>query len=323
MLKDTIKINHLELRNRIVMPPMATGKAADGLPDDSLIAYYAARADATALIIVEHAYISPEGMAHDNQLSMAEDSVIPAYRRLTEAVHSRGACVFAQLNHAGIRAKGSGLPAVSPSGISVWDDVPGASAMTADDIGRVKKCFAEAALRAEAAGFDGVEIHSAHGYLLNQFYSPLTNHRTDEYSGQTLDGRTRLHREILKAARAAVGKEYPVAIRFGACDYMEGGSRIEDIPEAGRLFEEAGADLLDISGGLGGFTINGVSKPGWFSELSRPARDSVRIPVLLTGGIRTADEAEQLLLEGAADLIGVGRAMLNTPDWSVQALAGN
>ena len=320
MLKEPIRINGLTLRNRIVMPPMATGKAVDGAPDENLCAYYAARAAGTGLVIAEHAYISPEGMAHGNQLSMADDAVVPTYRKLTEAVHGRGAAVFAQLNHAGAHAKDSGLPAVSPSGISLRDPAAAPRVMTEADIERVKSCFVSAALRAKAAGFDGVEIHSAHGYLLNQFYSPLTNKRTDAYGGQTLEGRTRLHAEILRAVRAAVGGGYPVAIRFGACDYLEGGSVIGDIPEASRIFEAAGADLLDISGGLGGFTIKGRTEPGWFAELSVPARESVRIPVLLTGGVRTGVEAEELLRENKADLIGVGRAMLADAGWSVKAL---
>lgn len=321
MLKEPLMVNHLELRNRIVMPPMATGKADHGMPDDSLVCYYAARADATGLIIVEHEYVSPEGMAHGNQLSMADDSVIPAYKKLTAAIHERGAAVFAQINHAGALARDSGLPAVSPSGISIWDKVNAAQAMTLGDINRVKSCFVSAAIRAGSAGFDGIEIHSAHGYLLNQFYSPLTNRRTDAYNGQTLEGRTRLHAEILQAVRKAVGSDYPIAIRFGACDYAEGGSQKEEIPKACRIFANAGADLLDISGGVNGFMIKGVSEPGWFSELSMLARSSVRIPVLLTGGINTGDEAEALLRKGAADLIGVGRAMLKKADWAVEAMA--
>ena len=168
MLKDTIRINQLVLRNRIVMPPMATGKADHGAPDDNLNAYYAARANGTALIIVEHAYISPEGMAHSTQLSMADDSVVPAYRKLTDAVHKRGSAVFAQISHAGAKAKDSGLPAISPSGVSIWDKMPAAKEMTVEDIDHVKECFVSAALRAKAAGFDGVEIHSAHGYLLKR-----------------------------------------------------------------------------------------------------------------------------------------------------------
>lgn len=319
MLREHIKINRLELRNRIVMPPMATGKADHGRPDDSLVAHYAARAKATGLIIVEHEYVSPEGMAHGNQLSMADGSVIPAYEKLTKAVHERGAAIFAQISHAGALAQDSGLPTISPSGISIWDKVAIPQAMTVEDIERVKNSFVAAAVRAKSAGFDGVEIHSAHGYLLNQFYSPLTNQRTDAYNGQTLEGRTRLHVEIIQAVRKAVGDDFPVAIRFGACDYMEGGSIKQDVSEACRIFEKAGADLLDISGGFNGFTIKGNSKPGWFSDLSAIAKENVSIPVLVTGGIKTADDAEQILLNGAADLIGVGRAMLKNPDWAVEA----
>lgn len=320
LLKQPISIHQLNLRNRIVMPPMATGKADHGKPDDSLISYYAARAKETGLIIVEHEYVSPEGMAHGTQLSIADDSVIPAYQKLTNAIHSQGAAVFAQINHAGAQAQDSGLPALSPSGISIRSKELKPKVMTAEDIERVKKCFVGAALRVKEAGFDGVEIHSAHGYLLNQFYSPLTNHRTDEYSGQTLDGRTRLHVEILKAVRTAVGADFPIAIRFGAYDYMAGGSRKEEIPEAGCIFAEAGADMLDISGGLNGFTVKDNTQPGWFSELSILAKKNVQIPVILTGGVKTAEEAESLLREDTADLIGVGRAMLQNQDWSVEAL---
>lgn len=319
MIKEKIKIRDLELRNRIVMPPMATGKAVQGAPDEALVAYYAQRAQGTALIIVEHEYISPEGMAHPSQLSMAEDSVIPAYRKLTDAVHQQGAYIFAQINHAGAKVQDPGLHAISPSGIAVGDG-PESSAMTKEDIERVKACFVKAALRTREAGFDGVEIHSAHGYLLNQFYSPKTNHRTDEYTGETLEGRTRLQVEVLRAVRNAVGEDYPVAIRFGACDYVEGGSSMEDIPEASRIFEEAGANLLDITGGLGGFIIPGKTEPGYFAELSIPAKKSVSIPVLVTGGVTDIRDAEKLLEDGAADLIGVGRALLQDGDWTVNAL---
>lgn len=320
LLRKEINVNQLKLRNRIVMPPMATGKADHGKPDDSLISYYAARGRGTALIIVEHEYVSPEGMAHNTQLSMADDSVIPAYQKLTDAIHTQGAAVFAQINHAGAQAQDSGLPALSPSGIALRNTEPAPGVMTAEDMKRVTNSFVSAALRAKQAGFDGVEIHSAHGYLLNQFYSPLTNHRTDEYTGQTLEGRTRLHVGILKAVRMAVGENYPIAIRFGAYDYMEGGSRKEEIPEASQIFADAGADLIDISGGLNGFTVKANTEPGWFSELSILSKRSVQIPVILTGGVKIAEEAESLLREGAADLIGIGRAMLKDPDWALNAL---
>ena len=319
LLMEPMQVGKLSLRNRIVMPPMATGKAVQGQPDDGLTAYYAARAEGTALIIVEHAFVSAEGMAHAGQLSMAGDEVVPAFRKLTAAVHERGCAIFAQISHAGAKAQDTGMRAISPSGISVWEKIPASDPMTEEDIARVTAAFAAAALRVKEAGFDGVEVHSAHGYLLNQFYSPLTNHRTDAYAAAAPGGRTRLHREVLRAVREKVGPDFPVAIRFGACDYMEGGSGIHDIPEAARAFEEAGADLLDITGGLGGFTVRDRTEPGWFAELSRPARESVHIPVLLTGGVRTAEEAEALLRAGDADLIGVGRAMLGDPDWAARA----
>lgn len=320
MLRDPITINSLTLRNRLVMPPMATGRADGGCPTEELEHYYGLRARGTGLIIVEHEYVSREGMAHSTQLSMAEDSVIPAYRRLTDAIHAEGCAVFAQISHAGAAARDSGLPAIGPSAVSVSERIPALQEMTAEDIRRVTDCFAGAALRAKAAGFDGVEVHSAHGYLLNQFYSPLTNRRTDAYRGDTLEGRTRLHTEVLCAVREAVGEDYPLAIRFGACDYREGGSRIGEIPAACRIFAEAGADLIDISGGFCGFTLPGRTEAGWFAELSRPAREA-GVPVLLTGGVTTVQQAEDLLQAGAADLIGVGRALLKNADWAVQELA--
>jgi 2,4-dienoyl-CoA reductase-like NADH-dependent reductase (Old Yellow Enzyme family) len=251
---------------------------------------------------------------------MDDDSLIDPYRKLTDAVHGEGAVIFAQLSHAGARSRDSGLERIAPSDSTDRpDDHP--KAMDADDIARVIRGFADAAVRAKKAGFDGVQIHSAHGYLLNQFYSPLTNHRTDEYTGSTMEGRTRLHCEVLRAVREAVGADYPVAIRFGACDFLEGGSRIEEIPEAVRYFEAAGADVIDISGGLKGFVRPDNTEPGYFKDMSLAAKSAVSVPVVLTGGVTTGEELEKLLEEGVADMIGVGRALLSDPDWSVKALA--
>lgn len=316
LLTKPIPIHHLTLRNRIAMPPMATGKAVDGMPDDTLITHYTARAKVTGLIIVEHEYVSPEGMAHKTQLSIAEDRVIPAYQKLTAAVRNLGAAIFAQISHAGAQARDTGVSSLSPSGISLSENAQEAVEMTSADIAHVIDAFAAAARRAKDAGFDGVELHSAHGYLLNQFYSPLTNRRTDAYSGSTLEGRTRLHCEIIRAVRDTVGPDYPVAIRFGAYDYKEGGSLREEIPAACRIFESAGIDLIDISGGLNGTSAPGNPNPGWFSDLSRLAKDAVSIPVLVTGGVKTPQDAEDILQRGDADIIGVGRAMLQDPEWA-------
>ena len=318
LYKEPLRICGRILGNRIVMPPMATGKAVNGAPGEEMVAYYRERSRGTGLVIVEHEYVMLQGIAHPGQLSMAEDPVIPAYRKLTNAIHGEGAAAIAQLNHAGIKAMDTGLPPAGPSAVPTKD---GASAvMDPEQIKAVVAAFTAAAVRAKEAGFDGAEFHSAHGYLLNQFYSPLTNKREDAYSAETMENRTRLHREIIRAAREAVGEGFILAIRFGACDYAEGGSRIEDIPDAVRAFAAAGADLIDISGGVTGFMRPGHTEPGYLKELSFAAKSAVTVPVILTGGVTTAQDMESLLEEGAADLIGVGRALLKDPAWSEKAL---
>ena len=320
-INQSLKVRHKTLRNRIVMPPMATGKAVQGAPSEPQINYYKERAKATAMIIVEHEYISPEGMASKGQLSMADDSVIEGYRNLTAAVHEEGALILAQISHAGGVARDiEGVP-LAPSPIVIRPNMPEPKEMTAEDISRVVRAFTDAAVRAQKAGFDGVEIHAAHGYLLNQFYSPLTNHRTDEYTGSTIEGRTRLHTEIIRSVRKAVGDDFIVALRFGACDYMEGGSEIKDIPSAAHIFEQAGIVFFNDTAAPEIYTIKGKTEPGWFAELSRPAKQAVKVPVMLTGGIKTGEDAEKLLEEQAADLIGVGRSMMRDAEWTQKALS--
>ena len=321
LLNQPLKLKNIILRNRIVMPPMATGKSIDGVPGDVLIDYYKVRAKATALIILEHEYVSTDGMASIGQLSMADDGVIDSYKNLTAAVCSQQAVILAQINHAGAAARYTGLPIIAPSPIVLYDKQPVPHEMTKKDIAVVIKSFTDAALRAKKAGFDGVEIHSAHGYLLNQFYSPLTNKRTDEYCGTALEGRTRIHTEIIHEVRKATGEDFIIALRFGACDYMEGGSKVDEVAAASGIFEEAGIDLLDISGGHCGYTVDTKTQSGWFSELSAEAKKAVKVPVILTGGITSGEEAEKLLKENVADLIGVGRAVMQNASWAQEALA--
>lgn len=319
MFTQSIQIKNLTLRNRIVMAPYDTGSAENGLPTEKTVEHYRTCAEGLGLVIVEHAHVSKEGMAHTKQLSMADDSVIAPFRCLTDAVHGAGAKVFAQLSHAGARAVGSGLPAIGPSPVSVRGSEPPAE-MTHEDIARIIRCFAEAAKRAKSAGFDGVEIHAAHGYLLNQFYSPLVNQRTDAYCVHLFENRIRLHLQVILAVREAVGSDYPVAIRFGGCDYTEGGSRAEEVPKAVKAFEASGADLIDISGGILGFMRPNHTEPGYFKELSLAAKRAVSVPVILTGGVTSVQEMEQLLSEGAADLIGIGRAINRENHWAKAAL---
>ena len=163
-----------------------------------------------------------------------------------------------------------------------------------------------------------MEIHSAHGYLLDQFLSPLTNKRTDEYGGD-INGRIKIHLEIIRAIREAVG-DFSILLRMGATDYLEGGLTIEDSKKAAFAFEQAGVDILDISGGMCRYTIPGANEPGYFSPYSMAIKEVVSIPVILTGGITKADEAEAILRDKKADLVGVGRAIYKDSDWAKNAM---
>ena len=238
-----------------------------------------------------------------------------------DAIHENGAKVFAQLNHAGSAAlqEVSHTTPVAPSAVilpvepQIGDGVI-PEEIDVTEIHQVITDFSEAARRAKEAGYDGVEIHSAHGYLLNQFYSPLTNQRTDAYGG-SLHNRLRLHIEVIRAVRKEVGADYPISVRLGGCDYIEGGCTIEDSEIAAKLFEQEGVNVLNISGGMCRYTRKGHTEPGYFQDMSSEIKSVVDIPVILTGGVKHLSEAEILLENEAADMIGIGRAMLADPKW--------
>ena len=320
MLQNAIQIGKLTLKNRLAMPPMATGKTGNGLVTDELTAYYRDRAQFSApgLIILEHAFIAPAGRASAGQLSIADDACIAGLSRLVQAIHEAGSAVIAQLNHAGSGAEpatpGMNLSASAiPCPRKLANGTP--REMTAEEIHETTEAFARAAVRAVKAGCDGVEIHSAHGYLLNQFYSPLTNQRTDEYGPQTMENRLRFHMEAIAAVREAVGPNVPVALRLGGADYLPGGSTEADAVEACKMFEAAGIDLIDLSGGMCGYVRSDHPEPGYFGSMSEKVKAAVSAPVMLTGGVKTIADAEKLLAEGKADIIGVGRALYRDAHW--------
>lgn len=319
-LTEEIKVGSLVLHNRLVMPPMATEKSKGGVVTDALCQYYIERAKGghIALIETEHTYILPNGQASPNQISVSQDSDVEGLKKLAKAIQTDGTKAVIQLNHAGscnmdriaseawapsavvsprpdIKQRYKKQPAVLPK------------EMTPADIDTLKQAFVATARRSKEAGFDGVEIHAAHGYLLGEFYSPLTNKRTDAYTGFTLEGRTKLQVEIIKAVREEVGKDYFVSIRFGAVDDMEGGATIEDAPKAAKLFEEAGVDMISVSGNSNGYMRPGIYDEGWYGDVSESIRETVSVPVLLTGGIKNRAVIDQLLNGNKADLIGVGR----------------
>lgn len=324
-ITDPISIQSIQLSNRLVMPPMARRMSENGNVPSALCKYYSERAlgGYLGLIITEHCYIDKLGRANLKQVSLGDDADLAGLQQLTRSIHAAGSTkVFAQINHAGIAAQTQDIGGgpVGPSAAWVhhpWSpDAVLPHELTHEEIAGLAVKYAKAAMRARYAGFDGVEIHSAHGYLLNQFYSPLTNHRHDEYGCDSIENRVRFHVEVIRAVRKAVGTDFPIALRLGACDYMEGGSTIADGVAAAGIFEQEGIALLDISGGMCGYMRPGHEEAGYFGDAAKAIKETVAIPVMTTGGVRSMEEANQLLASGIADLIGVGRPILQDAAWA-------
>ncbi len=320
MLEQTLTIRNTEFSNRLVMAPTNLRFAEKGFVNENHLAYYDSRTQGgyVGLVVVEHTFVLPNGQASAPQLGSCDDKYIPGLTQLAETIHKNGSKAVLQISHAGASLRKDVVPleGISPSGlVSPLDRTPkdklqNTHAMSLEEIRELIDAFVAAALRAKKAGFDGVEIHSAHGYLLNQFYSPLTNHRSDAYTGGTIEGRTLLQRQVLQTVRKAAGDDFIVGLRLGACDYTPGGSTIEDGAAAAKLIEVAGADYISVTGGLCFYTLPGRTDAGYFRDASEAIKKSVHIPVLLTGGIWTREAAEQLLAAGQADLIGAARPFL-------------
>lgn len=325
-LTKPLQAGSLKLSNRLVMPPMATHKAeSDGRVSQAILNYYdeKSRGGYISLIIIEHSFVTVEGKASANQISDADDSVIEPLRKLADVIHHNGSKAVMQINHAGAAAledvtgKIPVAPSARPEFLREERTMPRQLSRT--EIADIVKAFGDAARRTKEAGFDGVEIHSAHGYLLSQFLSPLCNKRKDEYGGD-VHNRIRIHLEIIKEVRRIVGDDFPVLLRLGASDYKEGGTTIEDSKIAAKEFEKAGINILDISGGLMGYNVPGLNGEGYFAPLSEAIKAVVTIPVILTSGITKVQSAEKLLQAGKADLIGVGRAILKDSSWAERAI---
>ena len=314
----------ITLRNRIAMPPMWSGKAtAAGHVTDAIIEYHRVRAAAgTALIIVEHAFVHPEGRHSSTQLGVYDDGCTPGLARLALAIKAEGAVACLQVSHAGARASSTvtGLPVIAPSSVQTTreerPDMPGAA--TRDQMAEIVEAFAAAAVCARRAGFDAVEIHAAHGFLLSQFLSPLTNQREDGF-GRDHAGRSRLVLDTLAAVRAAAGPDFPIFVRLGAHDERPGGVTLAPACWTASQLVAGGAALIDVSGGLAGSDDPGRG-PGYFVEYAEAMKGVVDVPVLVAGGIANPQMADVIVRSGRADLIGIGRAMLDDAEWSRHAI---
>lgn len=294
----------LAFKNRIFLPPMAKELCVDGKAKQDLINYYLKQAkQGFGLIILEHAYVMPNGQASKGQLSIDSEENADILTKLAKALHNEGTKAVMQISHCGLKSKLLTNERLGPTAI-LADNT---KEMSLAQIKEISAAFVAASKRVKAYGFDGVEVHSAHAYLLNQFYSPLTNKRQDEYGGN-LENRLRLHIEILKGIRKELG-DFPIFLRLGACDYEKGGNDLETAIKAAKILEPY-LDYLDISGGMNGYQKHNAGDLCYFAEIAKAIKGTVNIPILTAGGIKTATTAEQVLKAGIADLVGIGRASL-------------
>jgi len=321
-LFSPIDIRGLKLKNRIVMPPMAsyTGTEEGYITPETSQYYRARAAGGVGLIIIEHTYVLPSGRRHRRQLGLVSDAHAGLLRPLVDEVHRHGAVAVIQLTHAGAKATADviGQTPIAPSAVKASSDEPAAVAMDAHQIDQVVEAFVACARRAADAGFDGVELHGAHGYLLNQFMSPVTNSRTDEY-GDGPEGRLHLPLRVIHAVREAVGPELIIMYRLGADDGLPGGITPEDALEIAPRLVDAGVDVIDVSGGLRGYQPFEWKGEGFFADISGRMKTICGAPVIVTGGIKSPATADSIIRQSKADLVGIGRALLKDPNWTAHA----
>jgi len=318
------KINGMVLANRFVRSAtweaMATNDGACTPQLTDLMADLAK--GGVGLIITGHTYISKEGQAGPRQLGVYKDELIPGLTEMTRAVHDNGGKIAMQLAHAGFYAnsKLTGQISLAPSLVKGLSKSP-KKEMSITDIRQVVRAFVQAAQRAKAAGFDGVQIHSAHGYLLSQFLSPIYNKRTDMYGGD-IHNRARALIEILQAIRKETGPDYPVLVKLNSEDFAENGLSLEDSVRVGVMLYENGINAIELSGGLhisgkmGTIRtgINSETDEAYFRDGAIAFKEKVPVPLLLVGGIRSFQMAGNLVGQGVADYISMSRPFIREPD---------
>ena len=323
-------IRHMTVKNRIVMMPMGTNFGEQNGEMSFLhINYYEQRAKGgTGLLIVENASVdSPQGSNGTTQLRIDSDNYIPRLYKLCENVHKHGACIAIQINHAGASAMSSriGMQPVSASDVPSKEGGEIPRPLTKEEILHIVRKYAEAARRAQICGFDAVEIHAGHSYLISQFLSPIYNKRTDEFGGSA-ENRTRFAHMILEAVRKQVGPHFPIFLRISADELMEGGNTLEDTLAYLECLEKE-VDVFDVSCGLNGsiqYQIDANYLPdGWRSYMARAVKEKFGKPCIAVGNIRHPQIAEEILAKGDADFIGMGRGLIAEPEWVNKVEYGN
>ncbi|BBC30242.1 Oxidoreductase, FAD/FMN dependent [Streptomyces graminofaciens] len=335
-LFEPYTLRELTIPNRVWMPPMCQYSAAHegpgtGAPDDWHFAHYAARATGgTGLIIVEATAVAPEGRITPYDLGIWNDTQVEAFRRITRFLKDQGSVPAVQLAHAGRKAS-TGLPwqggapigpeaygwqPVAPSALPFDEGHPVPTELTVEQMSAVAEQFADAARRALAAGFEVVEIHGAHGYLINEFLSPYSNHRTDEYGGP-YENRVRFALEVVDAVREVWPDDKPLFFRISATDWLaENGWTADDTVRFAAELHAHGVDLLDVSTGGNAPAVRIPTGPGYQVPFAARVRNETPMAVAAVGQITEPEQAEKILAGGEADAVLLGRELLRDPSWA-------
>ena len=323
-LNTPFQVKGLELKNRVVMPPMCQYQAQDGLANDWHFVHYTSRAiGGVGLIIVEMTNVAPNGRITPRCLGLWNDEQRDTLKRIVDSAHKYGAKIGIQIGHAGRKAQECD-DVVAPSAIHYGaEDFAGQNLKTPrelskEEIQTIVQAFQDSVKRAVDAGFDMIEIHGAHGYLIHQFYSPKSNTRSDEY-GQN---RFLFGEQVIKAAKAVMPADMPLAVRISAQEYSENGFEKEYGVEVAKAFKAAGADIIHVSGGGNGALMAGKHpqfSAGYQVYLARAVKEATGLPTIAVGMLDDASVADYVLASGDADLVAIGRALLRDPHWLLNA----
>jgi 2,4-dienoyl-CoA reductase-like NADH-dependent reductase (Old Yellow Enzyme family) len=323
-LFDTLHINSMTMRNRIVRSATWEGMCdPTGQPTEKLRQCYAALSQGgVGLIISGYTFVRAEGKQFHGKMGIHTDQFGPAYERLTQAVHASGGKIAIQLVHAGGQANPevSGQPSVAPSAVETAQYPVKPEGLTTVQIQDIISAFADGAARAKAWGADAVQLHGAHGYLINQFLSPLTNRRSDDYGG-SIENRCRFVLQVVDAVRAAVGGAFPVMIKLNAVDHLEGGLDEGDALFAARQLDAAGIDAIEVSAGTPASgaagpareKINSPEKEAYNLALASAIKSQVTCPVISVGGFRSFEVAQKAVGESGMDGIALSRPLIREP----------
>jgi 2,4-dienoyl-CoA reductase-like NADH-dependent reductase (Old Yellow Enzyme family) len=322
-LFEVSTINGMPLANRFVRSATWEGMAGeDGSITPALVSCMKQLAEGqVGLIISSHAYVSPEGQAGPRQIGVYKNALIDGLKQITETVHQQGGKIVLQMAHSGCLAnpKLTGHSALGPSSIEGISPSP-CKEMNSNDIQTLIEAFGLAAQRAREAGFDGVQLHAAHGYLMNQFLSPLFNKRTDDYGG-SVENRYHVLKDVLKKVRSTVGNGFPILIKLNSQDFLEGGLTLEDSLRIGIMLAEDGIDAIELSGGTlrsgknapSRMGITNEEKEAYFLEAAKVFKEQIKVPLILVGGIRSLAVADSIIDQGFADYISMCRPFIREP----------